>query len=166
MSRAAAPRLLAIVCAALLSIGPAVAEKQPTREAQVRQLLSEMNRVRAEHKLTPLQIDRQLMRAAQRHTEDMAWNNRLDHQGSDGSKLADRAKRAGYAYARVAENLAAGYATAAQAVKSWLESPPHRRNLLDPEIRDAGIGYVFRDGEPDAKVFRHYWTANFGRRLH
>jgi uncharacterized protein YkwD len=106
------------------------------------------------------------MRAAQRHTEDMARNNRLDHQGSDGSKLADRAKRAGYAYARVAENLAAGYATAAQAVKSWLDSPPHRRNLLDPEIRDAGIGYVFRDTEAGAKAYRHYWTANFGRRPH
>jgi uncharacterized protein YkwD len=158
-------RLAAIVFAVLLSIGPAVAATQPTREAQVDQLLGEMNRVRAEHHLTPLKVDQHLTRAAQRHTEDMARNNRLDHQGRDGSKLADRAKRAGYAYARVAENLAAGYATAAQAVKSWLDSPPHRRNLLDPEISDAGIGYVFRDGEAGAKAYRHYWTANFGRRL-
>jgi uncharacterized protein YkwD len=156
------------VAAAIVAIGlttGALAAPRDARETQVKQLLIEVNRIRAEHKLAPLKVDERLMRAAQRHAEDIARRGRLDHQGSDGSKLSDRAKRAGYGFARVAENLAAGYATAAQAVKSWLDSPPHRRNLLDPDIRDAGIGYVFRDGEPGARALRHYWTANFGRRL-
>jgi uncharacterized protein YkwD len=157
-------RWAAAVILVLALTGTVAAAPPNGRDTQVKQLLTEMNRVRAEHKLAPLRADERLMRAAQRHAEDIARNGRLDHQGSDGSKLSDRAKRAGYAFARVAENLAAGYATAAQAVRSWLDSPPHRRNLLDPDIRDAGIGYVFRDGEPGARAFRHYWSANFGRR--
>jgi uncharacterized protein YkwD len=162
---AAAGRIAACVLAALLLSAPADAAATKAKESPTAELLREMNRVRAEHKLAPLAADHRLMQAAQRHTEDMARNIRLDHQGSDGSRLGERVKRAGYAYMLVAENIAAGYATAAQTVKSWLDSPLHRNNLLDPEIRDAGVGYVFRAADPGAKSFRYYWTANFGRRL-
>jgi uncharacterized protein YkwD len=103
------------------------------------------------------------MRAAQRHTEDMAARNRLDHSGSDGSSLRDRVQRAGYSFAKVSENLAAGQATAAAAVQTWLDSPPHRRNLLDPDLRHVGIGYASRRPDAGGRGYRHYWTAVFGR---
>jgi uncharacterized protein YkwD len=156
-------RALAALIAAVCSACPSAAPSAAGRDAQAQDLLREMNRVRAEHGLPALRADARLMLAAQRHAEDMAAGNRLDHRGSDGSGLRERAQRAGYAFSRISENLAAGQASAGAVVRTWLDSPPHRRNLLDPDLRHAGAGYVFRPAEAGTRRYGHYWAANFGR---
>ena len=154
--------LVALGSVSLLA-APTEAGAAAERDTKVRDLLREMNRVRAEHGLRALRADARLMQAAQKHTEDMAAKSHFDHRGSDGSSLRDRVQRAGYSFAKVSENLAAGQATAAAAVRTWLDSPPHRRNLLDPDLRHVGIGYVFRQTDAAARLYGHYWTADFGR---
>ncbi|MDJ0619725.1 MAG: CAP domain-containing protein [Calothrix sp. MO_192.B10] len=110
------------------------------------------NRVRAKYRLRPLRFNCRLYRAAQRHTVDMVKRNKISHTGSDGSSVGVRVKRSGYKFSAVAENVAKGQRTPSQVVKSWMNSPGHRRNILNPRYTEIGVGYANR-----------YWTQVFAR---
>jgi len=82
-----------------------------------------------------------------------------------GSDPTDSLRTAGYRYSTFGENLFVGtwgQVTARQVVAAWLQSPPHRANVLRPGFRDVGAALVrvrdlFGDGEGDAVV----WIAAF-----
>jgi uncharacterized protein YkwD len=54
--------------------------------------------------------------------------------------LSSRADFAGYGYSALAENIAYGTWTAAGVVQAWMNSSGHRANILNPELREIGIG--------------------------
>jgi uncharacterized protein YkwD len=110
------------------------------------------NQVRAQYRLRPLRFNCRLYGAAQNHTIDMVNMNRLTHTGSDGSSIAIRVQRFGYQYSAVAENVAVGQRTPSQVLTSWMESPGHRQNILNPKYTEIGVGYS-----------NNYWTQVFGR---
>jgi uncharacterized protein YkwD len=83
-----------------------------------------------------------LDKAARTHARDMAANDFMDHTGSDGSRPSDRTTRAGYAWKRIAENVAAGQTRAEDVAATWLESPGHCANLMDPRHSETGIAYA------------------------
>ncbi|MFQ6006034.1 MAG: CAP domain-containing protein [Woeseia sp.] len=83
-----------------------------------------------------------LDRAALAHAQDMAARSYMGHKGPDGSMPADRATRAGYAWVAIAENVAAGQTTAEEVVDTWLASPWHCANLMNPRYSDTGVAYV------------------------
>ncbi|HEU0101115.1 MAG TPA: CAP domain-containing protein [Mycobacteriales bacterium] len=111
---------------------------------------------RAEHGLHPLRAERRLAEAARVHNDDMVAQGFFAHESPDGSSVADRVRRAGYEYAVVAENLAAGQRTAQEVVQGWLDSPGHRRNLLSADVREIGVAYR-ADGP-----YGTTWTQVFG----
>ena len=99
-----------------------------------------------------------LSRAAQAHSSDMARTRTLSHQGSNGSSVGDRAGQAGYNWRAIAENIAVGQPSTSTVVQSWLNSPGHCRNIMNPNYNEIGVGAVRgRDG-------KIYWTQVFGRR--
>jgi uncharacterized protein YkwD len=83
-----------------------------------------------------------------------------------GMSFMETFRRAGYLPARaLGENLAWGQAdlgSPLQTLAGWLESPPHRANLLAGRWRDLGIavqqGRIF--GYDDVSL----WVMEFGRR--
>lgn len=99
-----------------------------------------------------------LERAALVHAKDMATHDRFEHIGSDGSRPADRATRAGYSWRNIAENIALGEAEVEHVIEGWLESPGHCANIMDPRYKEMGIAY-FVDDEADI-----YWAQVFGTR--
>jgi uncharacterized protein YkwD len=114
------------------------------------------NRERAKAGCGALRVDARLHAAARGHSEDMARHNTMSHTGSDGSSPWDRAERAGYTQP-MAENVAAGYRTAADVVRGWMNSDGHRANILNCEAKAIGVGLAYsKDGTP-------YWTQLFGR---
>ena len=127
-------------------------------------MLAQVNTMRAAHKLPRLRIDPRLTGAARMQAEDMAKHGFLSHRGSNGSTLGERAQAAGYRFASIAENLAAGSIAPEVVVNDWAHSPGHRRNLINPEFSDAGIGYAHRQ-QDDPDGFRHYWSLVLGRSL-
>ena len=145
--RLLAARRLLIVALLLASPG---AQADPT-------LLAAINAERQRAGLSALQADAALDKAALAHAADLARCGQLSHRGCDGSELPDRLRRAGYAYAFAAENIALGTENAAATLAAWLESPPHRANLLRPEPDAAGIGRAEQDGRP-------LWVLVLGRR--
>ncbi len=149
---------LAIMLAAVAASGA-----DTLGETRSERLLIEINAVRERHGLGSLRADRRLAAAAGAHAAEMAKRDFFDHRGPDGAGLASRVARAGYAYGYIAENIAGGYGRAEQVVASWMLSAGHRRNLLNGEVVDAGIGYVDAPADSGRVRYRRYWVAIFGR---
>lgn len=96
------------------------------------------------------------MEAARSHTADMARRDRLGHDGSDGRQVQQRAEARGYDWLLIAENVASGQPTVADVMGSWMDSPGHRRNILNPAARHIGAASHRSSGG------RMYWTQVFG----
>lgn len=100
----------------------------------------------------PLALEARLTRAAQLHSEDMRESGKMSHTGSDGSTLAQRIDRQGYAWASAGENVAWGHPTPEAVVAGWLGSDGHCANLMHAGFTDLGAG---EDGS--------FWTLVFAR---
>jgi uncharacterized protein YkwD len=80
-----------------------------------------------------------------------------------GTSITEAVRAAGYRYSSFGENLFAGTwgeVSAHDVVRAWLQSPPHRANLLHPGFRDLGTAPTRAPGllgDADAVV----WTATF-----
>jgi len=160
-------RAATLLAATAVVLPPARAETPPAREpdskvttqgkqdgALLKEVLEAHNRERAKEKLPPLEADPALAKAAQAHADDMAAHHKMSHEGSDGSTPFDRLKRQGYHYQSAAENVAEGYRTADDVMAGWMDSPPHRANILGKFSR-AGFAVARDDkGYP-------YWAAEF-----
>lgn len=103
------------------------------------ELIRGVNASRAQMGLSQLDFNRRLSRAAMTHACDMQRNGFFAHQGSDGSNSHERVKRVGYRTCLTAENLAHGYPQAMTVVNGWLNSPGHRRNMLQPDVQEMGV---------------------------
>ena len=103
-----------------------------------------------------------LIQVARAHSQDMAVHRFLEHAGSDGRTPAQRVQDAGYQFRIVAENVAAGRLTPESAVQGWMESPEHRTDILNCELRDTGVGVV---EAPDDPTYGIYWTHLFATPL-
>lgn len=106
-----------------------------------------LNEIRADRGLAPLRSGDRLQDAARGHAADMARRNYFSHVSLNGDTLTDRLRAAGVVRASasylVGENLAWGSgrsATPAAIVRMWMNSPPHRANILRAGFRRVGIG--------------------------
>lgn len=119
----------------------------------VAEVLALVNKERAAVGCPVLTVNEKLTKAAQDHSEDMAAHSNMSHTGSDGSDPGQRITRAGYQWTTYAENVAYGYPTAAKVMEGWMNSPGHKRNILDCNVKEIGIGLA-QPGQ--------YWTQDFG----
>lgn len=108
----------------------------PATAQQVRQLL---NGLRTEQGLGRVTPSPRLEDAAMAHAMDMANNDFFGHTGSDGSGVGVRVRSAGYGWCAVAENIAQGQGSLTEVLGAWANSPPHRKNMLLPDITDYGL---------------------------
>jgi uncharacterized protein YkwD len=102
----------------------------------------------------PLRVDTRLVRSAQRHSLEMAKSNVFDHNSPDGETPWSRMAKAGYKDGG-AENIARGYRSADEAVRGWMNSPGHSRNMLNCRLVATGVGVAIGPGGP-------WWTEDFG----
>lgn len=105
----------------------------------------------------PVAMATPLTAAASVHSLDMAARGSLAHEGSDGSAVADRVTRTGYAWQGVGENIAAGQPDAEAAVAGWIESPGHCATLMDPRFTEMGVAFALAPGKNPPI----YWTQVF-----
>jgi uncharacterized protein YkwD len=90
----------------------------------------------------PLTLAPALAEAASSHARDMAQHLLLDHRGSDGSEPDERVTRAGYRWQAIGENIAAGQPTADAVVATWLDSPAHCANIMEPQFTEMGVAFA------------------------
>lgn len=127
-----------------------------------REVLNLINQERNNAGLSPLLWHPQLDSAAEGHSQDMALQDFRGHTGSDGSSISDRITAAGYEWSQVAENIGAGYATPEAVVQGWMNSPPHRAHIMDPNLEHIGVGYYYLENDTGSENWNHYWTLTFG----
>jgi len=116
---------------------------QETDPAQI--LFASANRERAAQNLAPLKWSAALAAAARQHAQRMAAQNTLSHQLPGEPGMADRASQAGARFSSLAENVAEG-PSAESIHREWMNSPPHRANLLDPTLDSVGIAVAEHNG--------------------
>ena len=111
-------------------------------------VLTELNAIRRRHGLVPLKLSRPLSTAADAHSRSMGRYGFFAHDSRDGSAFWKRVERyyapRGYRTWSVGENLlwSSGTLTAPVALKLWMQSPGHRKNILTPSWREIGISAV------------------------
>ena len=105
------------------------------------QVVELINNERIANDLAPLELDENVAEVAKAHCKDMAAYDYIDHISPSGSTPAERLDMAGIYYMSAAENIASGFLTAEDVVKSWMNSEKHRDNILNFEFTHIGVGY-------------------------
>jgi uncharacterized protein YkwD len=153
-----AAALLPLILTALgawASAAPEPSEPPGPADPLIATLIAAHNRERASEKKPPLAYNAQLEAAARVQARDMAERDAMSHEGSDGSTPAQRIERQGYRGRRIGENVAEGQESVAEVMKTWMNSPPHRENLLGDFSEIGAARALARDGTP-------YWCVDFG----
>lgn len=121
----------------------------PVLSAVERAVLERINAVRGRHGLRVLRVSRELTAAARHHSSEMVRRGFFAHNSANGSSF-DRRIRRFYRFRSAGENIAYGCPdlSASQALELWMNSPPHRRNILDGRWREIGIGTVHAASAP------------------
>ena len=120
------------------------------------------NEHRANNGLDPLTLNQELNASAYGHSRDMAQQDFFSHTGSNGSNFSQRNQEVGYDTNAEAENIAAGDTTPESVVQSWIDSPGHNANMLNPDMTELGVGYFHLENDTGFENFNHYWTQVFG----
>jgi len=122
-----------------------------------KKLLDLINLERQKHKLTPLKVSPPLFQTARAHAANMAKQGKMVHI-LDGQDQFQRIKGTGYRYRYASENVARGEVSAdlPTIVKNWMESPVHRKNILDARYTETGLGIARLGKDADGNEFIYY----------
>jgi hypothetical protein len=135
--------LLAVTLLSLFLAPSSFAEQKLS--ADERALFDAANRERAAQSLPAFQWDKVLAAAARKHANRMAFYNVVEHRLSGEPTLEARLTKAGARFSRIAENIAV--ASNVDTIHAgWMDSPGHRKNILDPNLTAVGIAAVRGSG--------------------
>lgn len=139
---------MGVVTSALMILAPLLANPTAESADQVQaqfplhpveqSLIDRTNAERARYGLHPLMPDRNLIISARQHAAWMTNRRALQHTRQS-----------------VAENIAMGQRDSADALRSWMNSPGHRANILNRSYRRIGVAAYTT---PEGTI---YWCQQF-----
>jgi uncharacterized protein YkwD len=137
-----------------------------------REVLANVNALRRQHGLVPLRLCSGLEAAAREHSTQMARRGYFGHSSAGGGPFDRRVSRFyprdGRHYWSIGENLlwSSPDVDAAGALRAWVNSPEHRKNMLMAGWREIGLAAVHVASAPGAYGGREVTilTADFGVR--
>ena len=146
-------------------IKPSATEMKPGLAAAVKIILDRTNEFRKAQGKQKVESNDKLTRTAEYFAGYMAKLDRYGHT-ADGRRPSDRAKKHGYSYCIIEENIAYEYNSAGFTTEElgkgffegWKLSPPHRRNMLDADVVDTGVAIARSE-----KTGYYYAVQMFGR---
>ncbi|MBX4200192.1 CAP domain-containing protein [Candidatus Parcubacteria bacterium] len=104
-------------------------------------VLDLINEERANVGVAPLVENPLLDQSAQNKASDMSTRNYFSHNTPEGELPWVFFDQVGYKYTSAAENLAVNSIIDEETiVEQWMNSPEHRKTLLDPKYTETGIG--------------------------
>ena len=158
--------LLLVLLAPLAAIGSRTGRAEALSNCDVSDLtvdseeqafLGLINTYRSQNSAGPLTMSANLNRAASWLVVDMGTNNYFSHTDSLGRAFNNRIIDCGGAAAGMAENIAAGYATAQAVFDAWRNSPGHNANMLNGSFKQIGIARYFGAGSN----YGWFWATDF-----
>ena len=118
----------------------------------VAKLLALHNAERAKAGAKPLRLNAKLCAAAQKFAEYMTRTGKFSHT-ADGRRPSQRIAAEGYRSRAAGENIGySSHGTAESVTGNWMNSPPHRGNILNGTYTEVGFG-----------VSHPSWVAVFAR---
>lgn len=109
---------------------------------RVRQRMQDgVNTMRAQNGLAPLAANAALASAAATHAQDMSFQSRPWHWGSDGSSPMQRVQRAGYNGSFIGEAVSETFESDVETVNGWMLEPESRAVILDRRAGEIGVGW-------------------------
>ncbi len=113
-------------------------------------ILTLTNKERSRQSLSALKSNYLLDEIATLRLEDLFDNQYFEHESPDGKDATSLAKKVGYDYLLIGENLALGNFVGDQAiVQAWMESPGHRANIVNSKYTELGVAE--RNGQFNGK---------------
>ena len=123
--------------------------------------LGAVNHLRVARGLASMEADRDLLLVARAYSRQMAEEGFFSHIDPEGRDVRKRLQKARISWLMVGENLSYsnGYVNpVATSLRGWMDSPGHRRNILEGRYNDSAIGVWIAD---DGTV---YFTEIFLRK--
>jgi uncharacterized protein YkwD len=108
----------------------------------------DLNGFRKQNGLKPLSQNATLTTLAKAHAADMARRQTLDHAGFYAARVPRGA---------AAENVSYGCSNLSCAIQQWIDSPPHRENMLRLNLKRYGLGSAM------SASGQRYWAMELGR---
>ena len=150
--------------------GKRLGNSRRSRRIARRALLCLLNKTRRAHGLRRLRGNARLLKAAERHSRSMVERGYFSHVEPGGLTSLDRIRRTGYlSGARTftcGENIGFGEGATSSPrsmMRAWMNSAPHRANILTRNFREVGLGGVA--GTPGrAHASGGTYTTVFGAR--
>lgn len=103
-------------------------------------VVAQTNEQRKDNGLPALVENAQLNGAAQQKVSDMFTRQYFEHVAPSGEGADTLAMKAGYTHIIIGENLAQGnFPDDSALVNAWMNSPGHRKNILDTRYLDIGV---------------------------
>lgn len=141
--------LLCLVAALVAPVAAARVQRTAHQTGLENDVFVQLNAIRVSHGLLALKLSPGLDAAATQHTREMIRLDYFSHDSANGASFDDRIARyypfsAKFRTWSVGENLVweEPGLDAAEALRLWMASPPHRHNILDPQWREVGIAAV------------------------
>lgn len=119
-------------------------------QGEERQIFDITNVIRKRTGLATLKWNGKAAGAAYLHSKEMSDKGYFSHESPEKGTLLDRLTLAEVSFELAGENIAQGYMDGIDAVEGWLNSPGHRKNLLENRFTQLGVG-----------VYRNFYTQNF-----
>lgn len=109
-----------------------------------------VNQEREKQGLKPLTLNKKLSDVARTKSKDMMDKGYFDHNSPTYGSPFDMMKQFGIEYTTAGENIAKGQQSPEDVMNAWMNSDGHRKNILNPDFTEIGVGYVKGDTT--------YWT--------
>jgi uncharacterized protein YkwD len=137
----------------------------PNLDQVKEQIFKSTNKFRTEEKRGELKMNDKLSSAAQSFADYLARTDEFSHT-ANSKEPWQRTSETGYKHCIIAENIAYEYdsdgfsteALASALIEGWKKSPGHRKNMLDPDVQEIGVGVAHSN-----KTGRYYAVQDFGR---
>ena len=102
------------------------------------QVVDLVNAEREKAGVPPLTHNKTLCEAAMQRSNEMVF--KFDHYRPDGTRFDSILEGKYDGWTTIGENIAAGQETPEAVVKDWMNSEGHRKNILNPDFTQIGVG--------------------------
>ncbi|MEW9501425.1 CAP domain-containing protein [Jeotgalibacillus marinus] len=129
---------------------PHIENQRAIDAANENQLFDMTNVIRMQRDVESLEWEEEVAQVARGHSKNMHEEEFFSNESPTEGTLADRLEETERSYQEVAENIATNYSHAPAVIHAWMNSPGHRKTLLQDGFTHLGIG-----------VYNLYFTQDF-----
>ncbi len=114
-------------------------------ERYIEEVIDLVNEEREKEGLDPLKTTDKLSESAQIRAEEL--KEKYSHDRPDGTECFTVLDDVGIGrYYAAGENIALGQKTPEQVVNAWMNSEGHRKNIMNRQFEEIGVGYEYNNG--------------------